>query len=165
MEDDWQRKIASDLKGFVDARNLQNFYGSLKQVFGPTSHSLSAVRSKDGTVLHRDKQQIMSRLQEHYFELLNTRNHYDPAVLDTIPDKPIVHDIDTPTSIEKVNCAIRRLKNNKSPGVDGLLGEVLKHGEEALHLRLHQMIYMQDVGGRACTTTMERRKLNFHIQA
>ena len=114
MEDDWWRKIASDLQGFTDTGDLQNFYGSLKQVFGPTSHSLPAVKSKEGTVLNTDKQHIMSRWQEHYRELLNTRNTCDPAVLDTIPDKLIVHDIDTPPSIEELNCAIRSLKNSKS---------------------------------------------------
>ena len=93
---------------------IQETFRTSKQVFGPTSHSLPAVKSKEGTVLNTDKQHIMSRWQEHYRELLNTRNPCDPAVLDTIPEKPIVHDIDTPPSIEEVNCAIRSLKNSKS---------------------------------------------------
>ena len=36
--------------------------------------------------------------------------------------------------------AINILKNNKPPGTDSILGEVLKNGGTALHHKVHQLI-------------------------
>ena len=44
----------------------------------------------------------------------------------------------TPT-LEEIKTAIHSLKNNKAPGIDGIPGEVLKYGGDALHTRLHEM--------------------------
>ena len=36
-------------------------------------------------------------------------------------------DINMPFTVQKVAAAIKRLKNNKSAGIDGILNEFLKH--------------------------------------
>lgn len=140
MENDWWLNVATDLQGFADCGDLQNFYSSLKQVYGPTNRSLAPVRSQDGTTLLTNRNQILERWQEHYCNLLNTHNPCDPAQLDAIPDMPTVYEMDANPTIEEVKKAICCLKNNKSPGVDGIPGEVLKHGGDALHSRLHEII-------------------------
>lgn len=140
MEDDWWTEVAVDLQGFADSGDLQNFYSSLKQVFGPTNRSLAPVRSKDRTTLHINRNQILERWQEHYCDLLNSQNPCEPAQLDSIADRPTVRELEDPPTYEEVSIATQKLKNNKSPGIDGVPGEVIKHGGRALCFRLYQLI-------------------------
>ena len=48
--------------------------------------------------------------------------------------------MDTPATFAETLQAISSLKNNKSPGTDGIPGEVLKNGGTALHHEVHQLI-------------------------
>ena len=43
-------------------------------------------------------------------------------------------------TFEEMLLAINSLKNNKSPGIDGIPGEILKHGGGSLHHQLYQLI-------------------------
>lgn len=140
MENDWWLGIAADLQGFADAGDLQNFYSSLRRVYGPASRSLAPVRSQDGAVLLTGREQILQRWREHYRTLLNSHTQCNPAVLNAITNYPTLQELDTAPSLQEIAAAVRTLKNNKSPGIDGIPGEVLKHGGEALHRRLHEMI-------------------------
>ena len=41
--------------------------------------------------------------------------------------------------VEKVQKAVKKLKNNKSPGNDGITGKMIKHGGPHLIEELHQL--------------------------
>lgn len=164
MENEWWLKVASDLQGFADSGDLQNFYSSLKRVFGPTNRSMTPVRSLDGTHLLTSKNQILNRWQEHYQSLLNTRNPCDPAQLDDIPDRPTVQEMDVLPTMEEVKHAICSLKNNKAPGVDSIPGEVLKYGGEVLHTRLHEMISKMWEAGRVPQQWKDARIISIYKQ-
>ena len=45
MENEWWSKTASTMQDFADAGDLQNFYKSLRQIYGPVNRSLAPVRS------------------------------------------------------------------------------------------------------------------------
>jgi len=61
--------------------------------------------------------------------------------LDLIPQLPIIPQLDHPPAFFEVEVAIKRLKNNKSAGPDGIPAEVFKHGGHHLTHRLHQFIH------------------------
>ena len=48
--------------------------------------------------------------------------------------------MDTLPTFDEMLLAINGLKNNKSPGIDGVPGEILKNGGTALHHELHPLI-------------------------
>ena len=140
MENDWWMEKAGELQRFADSNDQQNFYSSLKQVYGPTSRSLAPVRSGDGVTLYRNKIDIVKRWEEHYRTLPNTENETDFTIIDSIPQHREVQELDVPPSLEEVRAAMKSLKNGKSPGKDSIPGEVLRcGGDEVLH-RLHHLI-------------------------
>ncbi len=70
----------------------------------------------------------------------NTSYPTNMDVLADLPCLPTVDHLDSPPSFSEVCKAIAGLKNNKSPGLDGIQAEVLKHGGYLLTRRLHQLI-------------------------
>ena len=124
MENAWWLKLAAEIQGYVDARDLQNFHAALKQVYGPSDRSLAPVRSRAGDALLTGKSDILGRCKELYSVFLNTDNPCDWQIMDLIPQKdPIPQMDDTPT-LQEVEHAVQTLKNHKSPGVDGIPAEV-----------------------------------------
>ena len=140
MENEWWLKLAADIQGYADSGDLQNFYSALKQVYGPTDRSLAPVRSRDGDVLFTGKNDILSRWREHYNMLLNTENPSDPQILNRLPQKEPIQQMDMTPTLQEVELAVRTLKNRKSPGVDGIPAEVWKHGGTTIIKRLHELI-------------------------
>ena len=140
MENEWWLKLAADIQGYADSGDLQNFHSALKQVYGPSDRSLAPVRSRDGSTLFTEKDDILKRWREHYSVLLNTNNPSNRHILDRIPQKARVTQMDVTPTLQEVENAVRNLKNHKSPGVDGIPSEVWKHGGSSLTGQLHQLI-------------------------
>ena len=62
----------------------------------------------------------------HFEQVLNNHRSVDMTVLDDIPQRPILHEIDSPITFEEVNTAINKLTNGKSPGLNGIPPEAYK---------------------------------------
>ncbi|CAJ1063208.1 hypothetical protein KUCAC02_027720%2C partial [Xyrichtys novacula] len=128
MENEWWLKKAEEIQRNADDNNAHAFYEAVKSLYGPQKRNIAPVRSADSSVLFKDKEQILERWAELFDALLNTTNPSDPSVLDALPDLPPVPSLDEPPKFTEVFSAIRSLKNNKSPGPDGLLAEIFKKG-------------------------------------
>lgn len=140
MENDWWLNKSSEIQKYADSGDLQNFHAALRRVYGPTNRALAPVRSLDGSILHTNKSEILDRWKEHYSQLLNTQNPSDSAQLEDVPDFPEITEMDLCPTFDEVQTAIKGLKENKSPGVDGIQCELIKHGGELLQQRLHHLI-------------------------
>ena len=140
MEDSWWKQKAHEIQNLADCNNTQGFYDGIKALYGPRKRSIAPVRSDDGSTLYKDRQEILSRWASHFETLLNHNNPIDPHILDTLPDLPPLMHLDTPPQYSETRQAIRSLKNNKSPGPDGIPAEVFKRGGYLLTRRLHLLI-------------------------
>ena len=114
MENSWWTNQARELQHLADKNDQHGFYNGLKEIYGPTKHTLTPVRSQEGELL-KDKTAILNRWAQHFQTLLNHNNPINPDIIEQLPVLPQMVEMDNiPTFIETIN-AIKSLKNNKSP--------------------------------------------------
>ena len=102
---------------------------------------------------------------EYYSNLLNNSNPTDETILEELPQFPTVHEMDVPPTLEEVKKAIESLKNGKTPGPDGIPGEIFKCGDEdlchailSIFQRCWQTIEVPKQWLHAIVTTLYKRK-------
>ena len=99
--------------------------------------SSSIINDKGGSLL-TNKANVLHRWVEHFDELLNGDSNSGPPKLPTIHG-PNPEGISAPT-LGEIKAIIRRLKNHKSPGSDGIAAEMLKAGGDVLHKHIYEII-------------------------
>ena len=127
MENNWWARKAAQIQSYANINDAKNFYEALRGVYGPSRFSLHPVRSIDG-VLIKNKELILARWDEYLQSLLNRVHTTDPGFVDDLPTLPVIIKLDEPPSFDKVEKAIRSLKDNKTAGPDNISAEVIKHG-------------------------------------
>jgi hypothetical protein len=68
----------------------------------------------------------MSVFSMHFHKVLNNHRPVDDSVLELIPQKPCLTDIDTPITFREVKRAITKLKKGKAPSLNGIPPEPSK---------------------------------------
>ena len=139
VENTWWTENAKELQRLADINDQHGFFKAIKTIYGPTKHNIAPIRSAEGELL-KDKQAILERWAQHFNTLLNQRNPVENNILDNILNAPQAVDLDIPPTFAETVQAIRSLKNNKSPGPDGIPSELIKEGGQLLHQRLHDLI-------------------------
>ena len=117
---------------YTDSGNLQNFYTALRKVYAQSDQSLAPVRSQDGSTLFTNKSEIMDRLKGHYSTLLNVRYPSNPLFLGNAQQLAIITEINSAPTKHEVAQAVSSMKNKKSPGMDRIPAELLKHDGESV---------------------------------
>ena len=76
----------------------------------------------------------------HFERVFNNHRPVDSTILDEIPQHPILHEIDSPITFDEVNTAINKLKNGKSPGLNGIPPEAYKAMNVVTRRRVHEYV-------------------------
>ncbi|XP_049595938.1 uncharacterized protein [Syngnathus scovelli] len=101
MENEWWVKKASEIQHHADTNNSYALYDAIKSIYGPQRKNIAPVRSADGTILYKDKQQILDRWAEHFNTLLKTSYPIRMDTLADLPCLPPVIDLDTPPPLRR----------------------------------------------------------------
>jgi len=135
---DWYDNCAKELEEASGKRDQRKVYQVVKTMTGKSTPQPLSVKDKDGRIL-TEQDEVEDRWKEHFQELLNRppplrRYHQNPQSWDEL-------DVETgaPT-LEEVRQAIKKLKDHKAPGTDGIKAELLKAGGDAVLEALHTLI-------------------------
>jgi hypothetical protein len=79
----------------------------------------------DGKLATNGKEN-MSVFVPHFDRVYNIHRTVDPTVLTDVPQCPTLFKIDSSITFEEVNAAVNKLKNGKSPGLNGIPPEAYK---------------------------------------
>ena len=132
MKNEWWSKISLQVQTASDAKDAKRLYGLLRQVFGPQSSSIAPLKSKDDTSLTKDPEGIMKRWKEHFTDLFFNPSVVDETVIDSLPQRDLLHRMDRIPSLDEVKSSIKQINSGKAPGLDGIPVELLKIGGENL---------------------------------
>ena len=132
--------LSDRIQRCANSGDLHGMYKGIKEAIGPTPKKSSPLLSASGEIL-TDPSAQLDRWAEHYSSLYASDVEVDTAaILTSLPKIPTIHDLDSDITLDAVKRAIIGLKNNKSPGIDGIPPEVLKTGGETLAVELHNVI-------------------------
>ena len=147
VKDSWWAAKAVELQSYADQHDSRNLFSGLKAVYGPTSRSMTPLRSADGKLL-TDKAQILERWTAHFSQLLNRESTVDDQVFADIPQRPIIAALDGCPTVAEIVKAIEQLQSGKAPGPDGIPPEVFKVGGLALTKHLVALLQLFWENGR-----------------
>lgn len=139
IKDEWWRQQAVNIQSMHDRHDIRGLFQSINKLCGPITKATQAVKDLDGNVIV-DPKEILQRWTGHFHSLLNIFSKVDESVLENIPQREINEALAVVPTVEEVEKAIARLKNNKCSGEDGIPAEVFKHaGRESICV-LHTII-------------------------
>ena len=131
----WAERLADDLEDAAVHGRQRDIWQRIKDFKGVRKRRAVTVRDRGGNPI-ADPVGQRERWAEHFSELLNpsetTVQISDLDGLETDPCFQYLSEDDPPPSREEITSALRRLKNHKSPGVDGITNEQLRFGSDGL---------------------------------
>ena len=134
-DNNWALRIADDLEEAARKGQQREVWQKIYVISGKKKKQSTAVRDRSGQLI-ADPHAQKERWKEHFSELLNPPpREADISDLVNVTPQPsfdyLTNTDEAPTRSEVVD-ALKKLKNYKSPGVDGITNEQLKYGEVGL---------------------------------
>lgn len=130
----------SDIENHCGRNEVRKFYQMVKRQRDGYKPPTNFVKDKNGNLI-TEPQGITERWAEHFSELLNAESDdaYPPR---EAPNNiiPVNSTRAQPPTLEEVESAIKRLKNNKAAGSDCIPAELIKAGGPVLLERLHGLM-------------------------
>ena len=117
---------------------MKAFYKNLNSVYGPKSSGSFPIMSADDVLL-KDRNDILKRWAEQFSSVLNITSSVDDKIIDSIPQRPMMHHLSSNPTLDEVKSAIKQLSSGKAAGEDGIPPEVFKHGGDPLTIKLTEL--------------------------
>ncbi|XP_065361996.1 uncharacterized protein LOC135955570 [Calliphora vicina] len=120
----WVSNISTEAQLAADTNRSGDLYKLVKRIINKPIISGRPIRNDDG-VLITSKDEQRDLWADYYSSMLSPGPNYDPICNCTTHDNVLNISTTTP-SLSDIVCAIKTLKNNKSPGNDNISPELLK---------------------------------------
>ena len=141
-DQNWALRVADEMESAAIHGQQREVWQLIRALSGKKKRKSTAVRDKTGKLISEPGAQ-RERWREYFSELLNPATAEsdlsDLDSLDMIPCFPYLEDGDAPPTRTEISDALLRLKNHKSPGIDGITNEQLKYGASGLMNRLETL--------------------------
>ena len=134
----WIQQCCNDIQEHFSANRTREAYRIIKQLSGNYEMKTTMVMDKNGNIL-TDTTKIMERWKEYFEELYNCQTVVDSEILEDLPSNNS-HESTEDFLMSEVENAIHELKRNKAPGIDGITGEIIQAGGDAVSKSLHNLM-------------------------
>ena len=142
MQDSWLSARADEIQRYADMNNMKNFYGSIKEVYGPNSSGSSPLLSANGIKLISEKNKILKRWTKHFDSVPNWSSSINDKAIEWLSQVRVNESLDVTPTLREVQRAIRQLSSGKEPGCDSIPAEIYKEGGSAV--TPIQLIWMKE---------------------
>ncbi|BHF83999.1 hypothetical protein SprV_0902714900 [Sparganum proliferum] len=135
-------EIATSMEQASNVGDTRKLYQLIRQVSGKPSTLSDSVRNVNGGFI-ADNSAKVERWREHFEHHLNYDTQLTSPLLSSsaeFPPSPTYAVPCDPPSEEEIVDAIRKLRNNKAPGEDGIAAEIFKSCVDTLAPWLHEVI-------------------------
>ena len=133
-----EEQQVKELEGYRNKKDIRKFYNKINSYRSLPKPVTFPCKDKNNELL-LNADVAMERWAEHFREALNG----DAIATSLIAlQKPPIYDdhIVEPPTIDEVRTAIKRLKNNKSAGLDNVPAELYKCGGDKVADQIHQIV-------------------------
>lgn len=138
-KDTWLLEQCRSIEKGMNTSKSREAYKLIKTITRKWQPRQSMVKDRNGKML-QDKDAVRKRWTEYCSELY-TDSEPGSSVVEELEliSPPLTNDKDDSILYEEVERAIKRLKNNKSAGSDGITGEMINVDSEKLTEELHRL--------------------------
>ena len=138
---DWMDKQCSEMEKYAGQYRIREVYKMVKNITRKWQPRQSAIKDREGKIL-MEREKVRERWTEYCRELYEDKEKTDGQVHEFVQE---LKEISPPQRIDEkedileaeVERAIEQLKNNKSPGLDGITSEMIKAGGHKLMKEIH----------------------------
>ena len=124
-DDEWGERVTRTYK-----ENKKMFWAEVNAERKVKEKLGMSIKDVNGNLLHEESE-VKSRWNEYFCNLLNVENGREAMIGERrMYEVGAQHVIDI--SVDDVRKAIKKLKNGKSPGVDGITSEMLRYGGDCM---------------------------------
>ena len=127
---EWEKKQLEELQDLYCTREVSKFYSKVKETKTEFKWRVNICKAKDGPIIC-DQNKVLAWWNEYFNDLLNKNNNQEHTATDgeniQLIGGPIVEKIDPPM-LEEMEIAIKKLKNKRALGADGITAELIKQG-------------------------------------
>ncbi|KAJ4440523.1 hypothetical protein ANN_08664 [Periplaneta americana] len=110
----------------------------MRQEFRPRTANC---RNKEGEII-AGKRILLNRWKEHFELLLNVDNESDAETDEQIDREIHGNPDEEPPTLQEIEVAIMKQRDNRAPGPDNINIELLKQDKPELTARLHKIIHI-----------------------
>ncbi|MCP4473446.1 MAG: reverse transcriptase family protein [Gammaproteobacteria bacterium] len=134
-DNNWALRMATDLEDASSKGQQREVWQKIYVIANKKKKKSAAVRDRSGQLI-ADPHAQKERWKEHFSELFNPPPQIaDISDLDNVMPQlsfDYLSNTDEAPTRDEVVDALKKLKNYKSPGIDGITNEQLKYGESGL---------------------------------
>lgn len=140
IKNTWWADLSAEIQQDFDKKDSKAFFSKIKKAYGPQPPSVVPLKSKDGFVLFKDVEGIVSRWQEHFADLFDNPSEIDEDVMNNLTQYPVMEEMMVEPTSEELNSSMARINTGKAPGFDGIPIELITLGGENVSSQVHKHI-------------------------